>query len=724
MLGKLSSGLLQFAACLMSTLPIMILLCLIGGIDPRLVLLTHAGTVSVAFFAAGLSMLVSTSERRAVTAVRQTIGLAMVWCILPSMLQILVPRLSPRVWYWIRDFNEWWLASSPNNVAETLMRIGIGPRFFDSIVWMIGLQLAAGCAFVAWSVARLRRVSRKVEEQGRGKRGLARFWPKRPLRVFGRPSCGENPVLWKELHTSRAAGIVDVIGAIVALGVVELDRLRNISFRAPGLHRAVPARLWKWRAQPRRAELNRFLSHLSSWVEFLMLLIVAGVAAVTVTLERARDTWDSLIATPLDGREILRAKMIGAVWKVRAGAFLLLVLWSIGLLAGSVHPVGFGAAVVLLGVSMWFMAALGTFASLVSRDTAQASNRALVSGAVSVGLIPLVLRAEPVHDRFPGLGIDTVRQLVVPRFLGRDPRCDARRRDVQAARGYEYLLLRKRFERAGRLPRLGGGFGHRGDLFEPRCVQPIRPGCRSAAAGDESVRTSPQVVVTTSECADGRRWRLQRFSSCSFSARLSRRCASRDRSPLRWRRPIISTPNGVLTTWRPPASAIPDAKNGALRLSAAAHLLPAPWRSNGDARSPSRARPPRGDRQPGAGAAALRSIPPVSASVTRLCCTGAGRKRVVSPILSTGRFPVVWTKDGISSLLPHLTKIRDVANLLLADAILESEAGNANDSLKACLAILNAGRSIGDEPAMVSQRRRMELGERACRQIRAHACAG
>ena len=98
--------------------------------------------------------------------------------------------------------------------------------------------------------------------------------------------------------------------------------------------------------QLRRTEFNRFLSHVSSWVEFFMLLIVAGVAAGSVTLERARDTWDSLIATPLDGRDILRAKMLGTIWKVRYGALLLFVLWSIGLLAGSVHPVGFGAAVV------------------------------------------------------------------------------------------------------------------------------------------------------------------------------------------------------------------------------------------------------------------------------------------------------------------------------------------------------------------------------------------
>ena len=85
--------------------------------------------------------------------------------------------------------------------------------------------------------------------------------------------------------------------------------------------------------------------------------------------------------------------------------------------------------------------------------------------------------------------------------------------------------------------------------------------------------------------------------------------------------------------------------------------------------------------------------------------------------LPTGRFPIAWTRDGISTLIPHVSAIRAVANLLVADAILESEAGNADAALVVCRAILNAGRSIGDEPAAISQRRRMDIRETACRQL-------
>ena len=70
--------------------------------------------------------------------------------------------------------------------------------------------------------------------------------------------------------------------------------------------------------------------------------------------------------------------MIGSVWKARWGIVLLLALWSAGLAAGSIHPLGAAAALALLVASTWFMAALGTYASQVSRDVTQASARATI----------------------------------------------------------------------------------------------------------------------------------------------------------------------------------------------------------------------------------------------------------------------------------------------------------------------------------------------------------
>ncbi len=113
-------------------------------------------------------------------------------------------------------------------------------------------------------------------------------------------------------------------------------------------------------------------------IELVCLIVVGAAAAESISSERARTTWDSLLATPLDANEIIRAKMIGSVWKARGGILVVLVLWSAGLLTGSLHPVGVAAALLLLIASTWFVAALGTYASMISREASHATARTMI----------------------------------------------------------------------------------------------------------------------------------------------------------------------------------------------------------------------------------------------------------------------------------------------------------------------------------------------------------
>ena len=54
------------------------------------------------------------------------------------------------------------------------------------------------------------------------------------------------------------------------------------------------------------------------WYAAFWLLAVAGASASSVTIERERDTWVSLTATPLTGWEFVRGKLVGAMWNQRA----------------------------------------------------------------------------------------------------------------------------------------------------------------------------------------------------------------------------------------------------------------------------------------------------------------------------------------------------------------------------------------------------------------------
>jgi hypothetical protein len=85
--------------------------------------------------------------------------------------------------------------------------------------------------------------------------------------------------------------------------------------------------------------------------------------------------------------------------------------------------------------------------------------------------------------------------------------------------------------------------------------------------------------------------------------------------------------------------------------------------------------------------------------------------------LPTGRFPIVYSSDGISTLLPDVQKARDVAGLLRCDLLLQCEDGDMDRAVAVCRAILNTGRSLNDEPIIVSQLVRLSCRDLALRSI-------
>jgi hypothetical protein len=68
-----------------------------------------------------------------------------------------------------------------------------------------------------------------------------------------------------------------------------------------------------------------------------------------------------------------------------------------------------------------------------------------------------------------------------------------------------------------------------------------------------------------------------------------------------------------------------------------------------------------------------------------------------------GRHPATYSPDWISTDLEVIQRCRGVAVLLQFDIYARSQAGDADGALSSCLAIFNAGTSIGDEPNLIAQ---------------------
>jgi hypothetical protein len=77
------------------------------------------------------------------------------------------------------------------------------------------------------------------------------------------------------------------------------------------------------------------------------------------------------------------------LWRVRSLLITLLLLWTLGLATGAVHPLGYLATVLELAAWTWFCMTLGFLAALRARNPAAASNVMLNLLGLPVGSFAL-----------------------------------------------------------------------------------------------------------------------------------------------------------------------------------------------------------------------------------------------------------------------------------------------------------------------------------------------
>ena len=253
-------------------------------------------------------------------------------------------------------------------------RIASTPASIESATfWMIGLQMALSTFFVALAVLWLRpgfrREGSTAPRSGRF-RGLFKA-----RRLLPRPACGDAPMLWKELHVAQSSRMTRVVATLALLILALL-----VAYPTCNLVSAAFRDLLTWGYGEDGADHFNFArTELNGWLRFLMTLIagfmlswVASVASSGLTSEREDDTWISLIATPLSAGEIIAAKMLGALWRVRVLGLIWVGFLLMGLALGAIHPLGGVAATIVTATYLAFGCALGMFYSLRARTSARA----------------------------------------------------------------------------------------------------------------------------------------------------------------------------------------------------------------------------------------------------------------------------------------------------------------------------------------------------------------
>jgi hypothetical protein len=176
-------------------------------------------------------------------------------------------------------------------------------------------------------------------------------------------------MLWKELYVEQG----QAFGRIVKwLGILIVAVFSGTSIFLAGL---VAWRSWfESDADGPSWALDYLTGWLAwSWLTAWLIQWVLGLrAAAAITSERQRGTWDALLVSPLEAREIVWAKIYGSIYGLRGFLAAFVLAWVAGLLCGALDVEAFVellAQTLLIGA---FMAALGIAFSLSCESATRA----------------------------------------------------------------------------------------------------------------------------------------------------------------------------------------------------------------------------------------------------------------------------------------------------------------------------------------------------------------
>ena len=85
--------------------------------------------------------------------------------------------------------------------------------------------------------------------------------------------------------------------------------------------------------------------------------------------------------------------------------------------------------------------------------------------------------------------------------------------------------------------------------------------------------------------------------------------------------------------------------------------------------------------------------------------------------LPKGRFPITYTDDFFSTVIPNQQNARAIAEWLQHDAYLLAHQKEFDRAVESCRALMNAGQAMGDEPLLISVLIRIALDSMAIRTL-------
>jgi ABC-type transport system involved in multi-copper enzyme maturation permease subunit len=306
-LGKLLGSLLPIALLVAATFPLLMLLLLLGGVDPHQVWQAIAIVSATSLAAGSLGGLIALWRDRTFQSLALTVlFLVFYLCVVRGLAVMpgLVPRLTTADVHTVQEWFDPFSALQTVQDPTARLEPGLSPAYRFTLV-MIGISVALNL----WGMLRLRVwnpsgepiMQREHPEDADDKEGTMSGDQKARVSVHAAPGAvrrvGANPILWREINT-RAYGRRPLL-VKTAYFVV----LAFICWNAWTL-------LW-----------HQHLSFAAAYglipVGVLSLLLVAAQAVTAITSERDTGALDLLLVTDLSAKEFIFGKLGGIAYNTK-----------------------------------------------------------------------------------------------------------------------------------------------------------------------------------------------------------------------------------------------------------------------------------------------------------------------------------------------------------------------------------------------------------------------
>ncbi len=412
MFGKLAARIASMLLLLLTGLPILGCIQLFGGIMPEEVFAAIGVSIVTLLSIASLSIASSVLMRRSRDAILTALAVVLAYSILS-----LASQGARRSDFGKARFNagnatvkgtdiiDIFQAGNPMSQMieiarqESISRFtgkvsSYGELLSESVRNYSIFHGVFGLVMIGWALVRLRPVSLKQMAGGRSRSRRRRSLP--PIR--------NSPMLWKETYAERGPRLHLLLRLLFILLFVAsfawpatyfFDYVVNAS---PTLSQLVQlpftdshSPYWGWNNNTDWT-LYRLQTQVNHWtriafplVSTLLLLGVLLRAAGRITGERARQTLDELLTSPLSNRTIIDAKWAGSLLGMRRGLIWVVAIFVTGLMAGGVNLLGVVGGFVYLSLFAVFFASLGVWCSVVGRTTFRATVMSFVVGLIAFG---------------------------------------------------------------------------------------------------------------------------------------------------------------------------------------------------------------------------------------------------------------------------------------------------------------------------------------------------